>query len=370
VRTKLSGDFFEAIFKAEGEIKTRMVSLMSHVVSIIGLIVVAASISLAQESRAIPQTLSGQITGQIRYAEGGQPAFDILVRCDSFNSGSCGQEMTDRSGRFRFTGLSPSQYTISVRAPGYLEQRQDVELLTSPSANLQFQLRSDGSAKPTTSDSVVVDSNVPGAAKKEFDQAAALVATGKKESLADSIHHLEKAVSIYSQFVQANLMLGTVYMDLGQWEKAEQTLKRTVELDPKAANALLALGELYLRQKKDEEAEKSLLQGLQIEDRSFQGHLSLARVYWSLASKIKDDTQARPYLEKAYNQVYKALALDPNLAQAHLLKGNLLLRVGRAADAQHEFGEYLRLEPKGAFAEQARVTVEKIKKALESQPKP
>jgi len=270
----------------------------------------------------------------------------------------------------RFTGLPLSQYTITVRAPGYIEQRQDVELLTSPSANLQFQLRSDGSAKPATSGSIGVDSSVPAAAKKEFDQAAALAATAKKESLEESVRHLEKAVSIYPQFVQANLMLGTAYMDLGQWEKAEQTLKRTVNLDPKAANALFALGELYLRQKKDEEAEKTLLQGLQIEDRSSQAHLSLARVYWSMASKIKDDAQARPDLEKAYDQVKKALELNPNLGQAHLLKGNLLLRVRRVADAQHEFEEYLRLEPKGAFAEQARATVEKIKKALESQPKP
>jgi tetratricopeptide (TPR) repeat protein len=278
--------------------------------------------------------------------------------------------MTDRNGRFRFTGLAPSQFVISVRAPGYIEESQDVELLTSPTANLQFQLKSDGSARPATTRAVLVDANVPAAAKKEFDQGAALVATGKKESLDESVRHLEKAVGIYPRFVQANLMLGTAYMDLGQWDKAEQALNRTREVDPKTANALFALGELYLRQKKDEDAEKFLVQGLEIEPRSYQAHLSLARVYLDMASKIKDETQARPTLEKAYDHVNQSLKVNPDLAPAHLLKGNLLLRVRRAGDAQHEFEEYLRLDPNGPLADQTRTVVEKIKKALAAEKKP
>jgi Tfp pilus assembly protein PilF len=315
--------------------------------------------------------LGGQISGQVRYSEGGQPAFDVLVRCDSLNSGSCGQEITDRSGRFRFTGLAPSQYTLTLRVPGYIEQQQTVELLTTPSAIVQFQLKSDGTiAKLGTSHSIVIDANVPSAATKEFDQAAAALASGTKEGIEAGVRHLEKAVSIYPNFVEAQLMLGTAYLDLNQLDKAEQALNKTREIDPKAANALFALGELYLRQKKDEEAEKILLQGLSIEARSYQAHLSLARVYLDMASKIKDEAQAKPVLEKAYDHLNQTLKINPDLAQAHLLKGNLLLRVRRAADAQHEFEEYLRLDPKGAFAEQTRVVVEKIKKVLEAEKKP
>ena len=334
-----------------------------------GLIVLATSPLMAQESRNTGTTLSGQITGQVRFAEGGQPAFNVLVKCDSFNGGYCGQEMTDRSGRFRFTGLGPSQYNISVRVPGYIEQQQTVELLTSPTANIQFQLKSDGSPKPASSSSTTIDSQVPAAAKKEFDQAEAGLATGKKEGVEESVRHLEKAINIYPNFLQAQLLLGTTYMDLGQWDKAEPPLKKTLEIDPKTANALFALGELYFRQKKVEDAEKILVQGLAVEGRSYQGHLSLARVYFDMASKIKDDAQSRPLLEKAYDHVNQSLKLNPGLAQAHLVKGNLLLRVRRAADAQHEFEEYLRLDPKGPFAEQTRAVVEKIKKALEAERK-
>jgi tetratricopeptide (TPR) repeat protein len=143
-----------------------------------------------------------------------------------------------------------------------------------------------------------------------------------------------------------------------------------VALDPKAENALFALGELYLRQKKNEEAEKILLKGLEIENRSYQGHLALARVYFEVLTKLKDEAQARPVLEKAYDQVNQSLRLKPDFAQAHLVKGNLLLRVRRAADAQREFEEYLRLDPNGPLADQTRTVVEKIKKALASEKKP
>ncbi len=64
------------------------------------------------------------------------------------------------------------------------------------------------------------------------------------------------------------------------------------------------------------------------------------------------------------------MELDPNLADAHLLKGNLYFKVHRAEDALHEFEEYLRLDPKGQFADQTRSLVDKIKKALAQTKKP
>lgn len=339
----------------------------------IALALILFSISMTVQAQGGKETRvnaqpAGRINGQVRLPNG-QPASEVLVSCDAWSGGIVGQVRTDNGGRFHFDNLGPAQFTVSIREAGYLPISETVEMGTTSSAYVQFLLKPDPHAAAAAPGSVV-DSNVPTAAQKEFEKAEAAMATGKKEDIPVAIGHYQQSLTIYPQFIKAQLKLGTAYMDLGEWDKAEQTLKKTVAMDPKAANAFFALGEIYLRQKNDEEAEKVLLLGQQIDDRSSAGHLGLARAYWSLAGKIKDDTQARPNLEKAYEQVKQALELDPNLAQAHLLKGNLLLRVRRAADAQHEFEEYLRLEPKGAFAEQARVTVEKIKKALESQPKP
>ena len=292
----------------------------------------------------------------------------MLVSCDNISGGLIGQVLTDRNGRFSFTNLPLSQYNITVRVNGYIEEKQTVELMTSPTAYLQFQLKPDKSKPAAAANPGVVDAAIPEDARREFDAASKALATGKKEAIEEAVRHLEKALNIYPRFSQAALMLGTAYMDLGQPDKAERALKQTLEINPQAANALFALGELYREQKLHEQAEKTLLQGLNIEPRSYQGHLNLARVYWDTAAPIKDEAQARPVLEKAYEEVKKSLELNPDFAPAHVVKGNLLLRVRRAQDAQHEFEEYLRLEPNGPFAEQAKTTVEKIKKALASQP--
>jgi Tfp pilus assembly protein PilF len=125
-----------------------------------------------------------------------------------------------------------------------------------------------------------------------------------------------------------------------------------------------------LHQKKYDPAEKALQDGLAIEARSAQAHFTLARVYWDKVAGAKEEAQWRPSLEKAYQEVKQALELDPNLAAAHLLKGNLYFKVRRAEDAEKEFEEYLRLDPNGEFAPQTRELVEKIKKALAQQKKP
>ena len=305
-----------------------------------------------------------EIHGQVRFAQGGAPAANVVVRLESYDGGgSISEAFTDRLGKFRFSGLQPAQYSVRVRQPGYRDAQQTVDMTTTARGLVMLQLLRDNSSSSTTPVTGTIDANVPAAAQKEFDKGVAALVEGGKEKIAFAVRCFEKAVSIYPQFVEARLKLGTAHMDLAQWEKAEQALLATIDLDAKAFNAFFALGEVYLRQNKIADAEKVLVQGLAIQDASYLGHLNLDRVYWEKAREIKDLAQARPALEKSYEEVKRALALNPDLAGAHLLKGNLLLRVSRTADALVEFGEYLRLEPNGPFAAETRTLVEKIKKA-------
>ena len=309
-----------------------------------------------------PNAAVVEIHGQVRFAEGGAPAANVVVRLESYDGGgSISEAFTDRLGKFRFTNLSPAQYSVRVRQMGYRDAQQNVDMTTTTSGLVMLQLLRDGSeAKTTTSAPGSIDANVPPAAQKEFDKGTAALAQGGKDKITYAARCFEKAVSIYPKFIEARLKLGTVYMDLEQWDKAQQALTATIEADPKAFNALFALSEIYLRQNKIDEAEKVLVQGLAIQDQSYLGHLNLARVYWEKARGVKDLAQAQPVLEKSYQEVKRALDLNNDLAGAHLLKGNLLLRASRTADAVTEFNSYLRLEPNGAFAMQTRALLEKI----------
>lgn len=336
--------------------KTRAMLLLSSIIAI-----AVCQFVIRGQVQTQPNAAVVEIHGQVRFAEGGAPAANVVVRLESYDGGgSISEAFTDRLGKFKFTNLPPAQYSVRVRQMGYSEAQQSVDMTTTTSGLVMLQLLKEAARATSMSTVGSIDANVPAAAQKEFDKGTAALAAGGKDKIAFAARCFEKAVSIYPKFVEARLKLGTAYMDLEQWEKAQQALLATVEVDPKAFNALFALSEIYLRQNKIAEAEKVLVQGLAIQDQSYLGHLNLARVYWEKARAEKDLMKAKPALEKSYEEVKRALTLNPDLAGAHLLKGNLLLRVSRTTDAVTEFNTYLRLEPNGPFATETRALIEKI----------
>ena len=299
-------------------------------------------------------TQPAQISGQLRYSVGGAPAADVVVRLDQLSGGFVNEVRTDRLGKFRITNLSPVQYQIIIRHPGYQEISREVNLVMQASEYLQLQLVEDRPRNTPTKAALVgvINANVPPEARKEYEQGESLSQAGDSKKMTEAINHFEKAIALAPDYVEAKLKLGTVCMDLGEWAKAEKVLVGASQAHPQEPNLFFALGELYVQQKKTKEAEAALNGGLNLEPRSWMGHYTLGRLYWNGSELVK-----------AARQVAIALQLNPNFAEAHLLAGNIFLRAKKGVEAQAEFEEYLRLAPNGKYARETKGLVEEIKKA-------
>ncbi|MCA1594229.1 MAG: tetratricopeptide repeat protein [Acidobacteria bacterium] len=323
------------------------------------LMLLAAMLVASSAGAQVPMhPVSVEVHGQVRYASNRTPAENVLVRLERFGSGVVGQMTTDRLGKFQFSGLVQAQYVLTVHALGYFDVQQTIDLLTATNDYVNISLTENLSASRSSSSRLLpvglVDANVPAEARTEFEKARVALSDGpkKRDKFEQGLRSLEKATAIYPKFLEAQLMLGIVYMDVQQWDRAEAALRRALEINPKATTALFALGELYRLQKRYDEAETELRQGLKLDARSYRGYLELGRVYWDRGDYVK-----------AGPQVGRSLQLKPDYAEAHLLAGNILLRARQRQNALTEFQEYLRLAPKGEYAAQAREAVQKLKQS-------
>jgi Tfp pilus assembly protein PilF len=295
-----------------------------------------------------PNNQAFEVSGVVSQAENGAAAQNVPVRLEKFSGGIIDQMNTDTRGRFRFINLQRNYYKVVINAPGFNATQQDADVQVLFKVFLVFELTRDTAGRTTLN--AVVDAGVPADARAEFDQGrAALV----KKDRPEAITHLQKAISLHPKYFDAELLLATAYVDQREWSKAELVLRQAIELKPESAPAIISLGEVYWRQKRLKESEETLLAGLKIDDKSWHGHFTLARLYWEMGD-----------VKKTGAPLGKTLQLKPDFAEAHLLAGNVLLKVDQQQRALLEYEEYLKLAPKGEFAPQARELIQKIQKAL------
>jgi tetratricopeptide (TPR) repeat protein len=188
---------------------------------------------------------------------------------------------------------------------------------------------------------------VPLKARTEFEKARVALADKKVK---EGIAYLERAITFHANYYEAQLALGTAYMDQENWEKASQALRRALEITPNAVSALVPLGEVYRREKKYDEGEKVLQKALTLDDKSWLAHYSLGRIYWDKKDFVN-----------AGKHVAHTLQLQPEFADARLLAGNIFVRAQLPENAIIEYEEYLRIAPKGQFANEIKELVQKLK---------
>jgi tetratricopeptide (TPR) repeat protein len=317
------------------------------------LLLLGASSSFAQRDR---DTYSGgltvEVTGIVRLVDTGEPARNVQVRLERLGGGIVDQIATDSLGKFRFQGLQRGYYMVTVNAKGYNSVQQQADVNVVLRAYLVVELTPEKATTTGAQPPMVIDARVPLEAQEEFEKGRGALAL---KDTTKALAHLEKAVTLYPDFYEAQFLLGTTYVTERKLKEAERALRRALKLKPESAPALFALGEVYRREKRYREAAKLIEEGLRLDENSWQGHFTLARLYWETGD-----------IKRAAPSIGHTLKLKPDFAEAHLLAGNILLKLDVPERALVEYEEYLRLAPKGEFAEQTRQLIEKLKKAIRS----
>jgi Flp pilus assembly protein TadD len=303
-----------------------------------------------------------EINVQVRTAAGKPAPPGTHIGLELAEGGPVEECQTEPDGRCHFIPPSPGSYVIRLKQPGYKEQSSRVDLISTSKGYVSLTLEPiPGQAPPeapkdATGGSVsAADLAVPDNAKKEFEAAQKALDAKDFDS---GVAHLRKATELYPNFPQAYATMGAAYLEQKKYKEAQEALEKALQLDPKAAGAYIELGATLNQLKDYPGAVTALTKGLDLNADVPAGNYELAKAY-----------MAQQQWQNAESPLRKVIAAQPDMASAHVMLGNVLLKKGDGPGALNEFQTYLKLDPNGPSAPGVREVIPKIQAALAKQTK-
>jgi len=188
------------------------------------------------------------------------------------------------------------------------------------------------------------DLRIPAKAVKELQRSQAAKVSGDVPS---SARHLEKALQIYPQYLEAHNNLGARYMDLHEYEKAAAEFQKAIEIDPGVAAPFNNLSVAFFLLQRYQDAENAARRALDLDPHNSTTRYMLGA---TLATEKHNPEEAMELLRQT------RLAFP----DARLLLAQIMLRHSAVEEAEKELRDYLALPdaPKREIVERwlARLT--------------
>ena len=152
---------------------------------------------------------------------------------------------------------------------------------------------------------------VPSKAEKEFRRSNEASSAG---DLRKSMEHLQKALHIYPDYMEAHNNLGVSYMGLQRFDRAIDEFRKAVALGPSSDKTHLNLGLALLAIGQHDEAEAAVRKALSLAPRSIAAHYALGQV---LYGQGKTTQEALENLQMSVEQFPLARLLAAQILFAH-----------------------------------------------------
>lgn len=139
---------------------------------------------------------------------------------------------------------------------------------------------------------------------------------------------VQKMIELDPQEPSNYFALSKIYEDMGEYEKAEETLVAAREARPNDANVYLQLAGFYNRQEEFEKTIAALEERARVEPNNPEAFYTIATYYWDKAYRdfrLKE-AEKKDFVMKGIAEVDKALQIKADYMEALTYK-NLLLRL-------------------------------------------
>jgi Tfp pilus assembly protein PilF len=264
-----------------------------------------------------------------------------LVKLVNVTDGSETWQTTDSAGQGFFANLALGKYEVEASAFGYLPAHQEVQAtdFMQPS-QVSIVLQRDPNA---------INLDVAGAimspkARKEAKHAISQLKSG---NLTGAQKQLERAYKLAPSSPELNFLLGYLYFQVNDFDRAGTYLSLATNLSPHNAQALMLLGRLGL-EREDYPTARSVLEQAILEDaENWIAHDLLADAY----------LHEREY-EKAREEAETALSKGKRRASpARLVLGQALIGLGRDQEGVQSLNRFLDESPKYPMGDQLRALI-------------
>jgi len=268
----------------------------------------------------------------------------------------------DNSGLAYFNGVAPGTYRIKADGPdinevisdsfdiGFAEQMHMEWVHVSLKQNAQ-QKNVPGSG-PMVSASEL---NAPPKAREEVQKSTEALAKGDVKKAEE---RLRKAIEIDPQFARAWNNLGVVLMRENNPAAAKEAFLKSIEVDEKFPSGYLNLARLSMREQKWPEADAYITKSLSFNPLDPEGLTLLAR-----------EELLSGQFEKALANARKVHTLPhDHFPDSHLIAGDALQRLNQPAEAVKEYELYLKEDPDASNAAQVRAAMAQLSARIQTKP--
>lgn len=259
---------------------------------------------------------------------GGDPAIDIDIYVRGMDgapidatavvtlvarSGQVLSQGTTLAGNIKFNGVSASEYTIQVVAPGYENAVKEFDGYNAGASRVDILMRAASSGQTGAGSPRIL---LAPKAQKELGKALEALRANKPEAARS---HLDAAYRKAPNHPAVNYLFGVYYFQMKDQEKAKSHWTKALEFDPKHLGALLSLSEALIREQKLPDAESYGKRALEADPSSWRAHAILADVFLKEHSPDSAVKEAERALELGHGQ---AASVQPLLARALAESGN------------------------------------------------